>query len=47
VLAAKAHADHNVEAGRAYVAAYVEFVHFAEKLSAATATGPAAPGHAH
>lgn len=47
VLAAQAHADHDVEAGRAYVAAYVEFVHFAEKLFDATATGPAAHGHAH
>ena len=47
VLAAKAHADHNVEAGRAYVAAYVEFVHFAEKLFDATATGPTAHVHAH
>ncbi|MHB0970644.1 MAG: DUF6448 family protein [Thermoanaerobaculia bacterium] len=30
--AAKAHADHNVDAGRRYVAAYVDFMHYAEKL---------------
>lgn len=47
VLAAKAHADHNVEAGRAYVAAYVEFIHFAEKLYDTTSAGPAAHAHAH
>ena len=28
----KAHAEHNVEAGRAYVAAYVEYVHYVEGL---------------
>lgn len=28
----KAHAGHNVEAGRAFVAAYVEYVHYAEAL---------------
>lgn len=28
----KAHAGHNVEAGRAFVAAYVEYVHYAEGL---------------
>lgn len=30
----KAHAAHNVEAGRAYVAAYVEFIHYYEGLYA-------------
>lgn len=37
------HADHQVEAGREYVAAYVEFVHYVEALHAATAR----PGAAH
>lgn len=40
----KKHAEHNVEAGREYVAAYVEFVHYVEGLHT-TATRPAA--HAH
>ncbi len=35
----KKHAEHNVEAGREYVAAYVEFVHYVEALDA-TATRP-------
>jgi hypothetical protein len=39
VRAAKAHAEHTPEAGRAYVSAYVEFVHFAEKLAEATMIG--------
>jgi hypothetical protein len=45
----KAHAGESVEKGRAYVAAYVEFVHYAERLlqSAATDAGHAeAPAHA-
>lgn len=41
----KKHAEHNVEAGREYVAAYVEFVHYVEALDA-TATRPAA-AHEH
>jgi hypothetical protein len=32
VMEAKKHADHNVEAGRAFVAAYVEFTHYVERL---------------
>ena len=36
----KAHAEHNVEAGRAFVAAYVEYVHYIEALhQAAKAAG--------
>jgi len=36
----KAHADHNVEAGRAFVAAYVEYVHYVEGVhQAAEAAG--------
>ncbi|MCG3148227.1 MAG: hypothetical protein PCFJNLEI_01670 [Verrucomicrobiae bacterium] len=34
-LEAKKHADHNVAAGREYVAAYVEFVHYVERLHTA------------
>lgn len=45
---ARAHADHNVEAGRAYVAAYVEFIRYYEGLHA-LAGRPAASegGHQH
>lgn len=50
---AKAHAGHNVEAGRHYVHAYVEFIHYVERLQK-DATSPAAhaaaatsPKHAH
>jgi hypothetical protein len=38
------HASHGAEAGRAYVAAYVDFLHYAEKLHELAAV---APGHAH
>lgn len=42
----KKHAEHNVEAGREFVAAYVEFVHYVEALHT-TATRSAQPhGHA-
>ena len=44
--AAKAHADHNVEAGRAYVEAYVDFIHYYENLHV-TAERSAAHGAAH
>jgi len=51
-LEARRHADHNVDAGRAFVAAYVDYVHYVEALHnaaagahAAAAAGPAA--HAH
>ena len=45
---ARRHADHNVEAGRAYVAAYVEYVHYLEALHNAGAGGHgAAPAAAH
>ena len=47
VLAAKKHAGDSVEAGRAYVAAYVAFVHFAEQLFDATAPGAHEHEHAH
>lgn len=48
---ARRHADHNVEAGRAYVAAYVEYVHYLETLHGAGAAGheaaASAAAHAH
>jgi len=51
----KPHADHNVQAGRDFVAAYVDYVHYVERIHAATqAAGPhhelasaAAPSTAH
>lgn len=53
-LEAKAHAEHNVEAGRAFVAAYVDYVHFVERLQqVAEGQGTHAedaaptPGHEH
>ena len=45
---ARQHADRNVVAGRAYVAAYVEYVHYLEALHNAGAGGHgAAPAAAH
>jgi len=50
---AKAHAGHDVEAGRAYVEAYVEFMHYGERLRRDATTNAAAgehkpsAGHAH
>jgi hypothetical protein len=44
VVAAKAHMDDNVEAGRAYVAAYVEFIHYVEAVHA-LASAPANEHH--
>lgn len=41
VKAAAAHADHNLEAGRAWVAAYVGFLHYVEGLHAALAASDA------
>jgi hypothetical protein len=43
----KAHAEHNVEVGRGFVAAYVEYVHYVEGLHQATARAGAhhADGH--
>ena len=48
VVAAREHAGHNVAAGRAYVAAYVDFIHYVEGLHVALAGpahGPAPGGH--
>jgi hypothetical protein len=43
----KRHAEHNVEAGRDYVAAYVEFVHHVEALHAFATRQPAPHGRSH
>jgi hypothetical protein len=47
VLEAKAHANDSVDAGRAYVHAYVEFIHYVERLhqNATTAAGHHAAAH--
>lgn len=50
---AREHADHNTEAGREFVHAYVEFVHYAKRLhenansDAAHSATQTAAGHAH
>lgn len=44
VSEAKKHAEHNVEAGRHYVHAYVEFIHYAERLHQAATTAAAHGG---
>jgi hypothetical protein len=41
----KKHAEHNVEAGREYVAAYVEFVHYVEALHTVAARPVSAHEH--
>ncbi|MHB9025502.1 MAG: DUF6448 family protein [Armatimonadota bacterium] len=41
VKAAKEHADHTVDAGRKYVEAYVEYVHYVERLHHTAAGGAA------
>jgi hypothetical protein len=48
VLEAKTHANDSVDAGRAYVHAYVEFIHYVERLhqNATTAAGHHAAEHA-
>ena len=54
-LAAKKHADHNIEAGREYVEAYVDYVHYVERLHTDATAGsghhgtakPAAAEHHH
>ena len=45
VMAKKGYAPNDVEAGRAYTSAYVQFVHYAERVY--DAAGTAAPEHAH
>jgi hypothetical protein len=46
VLEKKKHADESVEAGRAYVAAYVEYAHYVEALHTLTSQGPEEHLHA-
>lgn len=41
VMKAREHADHNVDAGRQYVRAYVEFIHYTERLHQAATTSAA------
>jgi len=47
VLEKKKHADESVEAGRAYVAAYVEYAHYVEALHALTSRGSEEHHHLH
>ena len=55
VVEARKHADHSVEAGREFVAAYVEYMHYVEnvelvasgKASGHTESGQAVPAAAH
>jgi hypothetical protein len=47
VAAAKRHADESVEAGRAYVAAYVEYVHYVEAVHALASTPASEHHHIH
>jgi hypothetical protein len=42
---ARTHASESVEKGREYVAAYVAFMHYAERLHADASTDAAHPGH--
>ena len=42
VVAAKSRADASVEAGRAYVAAYVEYIHYAERVRELTSAAAGA-----
>ena len=47
VLEKKKHADDSVEAGRAYVAAYVEYAHYVEALHTLTSRGSEEHHHLH
>ena len=47
VVAAKRHADESVEAGRAYVAAYVEYVHYVEEVHALASASASEHNHIH
>ncbi|MCL5024354.1 MAG: DUF6448 family protein [Nitrospirae bacterium] len=53
VVEARKHADYTVEAGRAFVAAYVDFTHYVERLHMDAVAGsghihePAPPGEQH
>lgn len=41
------HRDHNVEAGRAFVASYVQFIHLYEQFAALTASAASGAEHKH
>jgi len=47
VLEKKQHADESIEAGRAYVAAYVEYAHYVEALHTLTSPGSEEHHHLH
>ena len=47
VVAAKRHADESVQAGRAYVAAYVEYIHYVEAVHALASAPPSEHHHIH
>ena len=47
VIDARKHAGGSVEAGRAYVAAYVEFMHYAEALDGLAAAPAQTEHHSH
>jgi squalene cyclase len=47
VLESKKHANNSIEAGRAHVAAYVEFAHYVEALHAITSREPEERHHLH
>ena len=47
VVAAGRHADESVEAGRAYVAAYVEYIHYVEAVHALASAAPSEHHHIH
>ncbi len=47
VVAAKAHRDESVDAGRAYVAAYVEYVHYVEAVHGLATAPPSEHRHIH
>jgi len=47
VVAARAHAEESVEAGRAYVAAYVEYIHYVEVVHALASQPPSEHHHIH
>jgi hypothetical protein len=47
VIAAKARADESVDAGRAYVATYVEYIHYVEAVHARASAPPTEHHHIH
>ncbi|HEU0005047.1 MAG TPA: DUF6448 family protein, partial [Terriglobia bacterium] len=47
VLEKKKHADESIEAGRAYVAAYIEYAHYVEAIYTITSRGLEEHDHLH